>query len=566
MRWSGDDLRSVLDRLDTSTADDLEAETLEFKGRPRDRAQLKSWSVEAAVCLANAKGGTLVLGVKDRVRGRREAIVGVGSQGVAGLRRDIYDSTDPHILVEVEELSLPEGRLIAIHVPRGLPPHTTTAGLALIRIDKACVPLTGTLLSRLLASSGEVDLSAQPLDGVGVADLDQEAVAEGRRLLRGQPRLAELATAGVGELLDGLGLMDDGSVRMAGLLLFGAPAALRRHLPQHEVTLLRYRRSDRYDQRVDLRGPLLIDLARVEAFLDASIEVRTITPSGFAQLELPGLTWEVAREAVLNAVSHRDYFLREGTLISVHGDRVSVASPGGFIGGVTPENVLRHSPVHRNELLARALQQLGLVNRVGLGVDRIYEGLLRLGSVAPSYAADEGSVTLTLPQGGSDEFAAWAADYERTEGRLELDDLLVLRRLVGVGAIDRWAAAQELQLHEQSAAEHLASMRSRRLLVARGRGRTAAYSLPRPLSERLRGQAVTDADRPLEVEGVRLRVLELLRERGRLTNAQIRAFSGYSRQQVLALEKGLQHEGLIEMRGHGRGAHIVLATDAAATG
>lgn len=69
---------------------------------------------------------------------------------------------------------------------------------------------------------------------------------------------------------------------------------------------------------------------------------------------------------------------------------------------------------------------------------------------------------------------------------------------------------------------------------------------------------MTDADRPLETEGVRLRILELLKERGKLTNAEIRDFSGYTRQQVLAIEKALEQEGQIRLRGHGRGAYITL--------
>lgn len=111
-----------------------------------------------------------------------------------------------------------------------------------------------------------------------------------------------------------------------------------------------------------------------------------------------------------------------------------------------------------------------------------------------------------------------------------------------------------LQLGEAATATQLADMRRKTLLVARGRGRAAHYSLPRVLSDRLRGRALTDADRPLENEGVRLRVLALLQERERLTNGQIREFSGYSRAQVHALMRQLTAEGLIEMRGVGNGS------------
>lgn len=559
MRWKPQELLDELDKLDQGTADSIESETLEIKGKPRNRDELKGWLVDMAVCFANQRGGCLLVGITDRVKGRDRAIVGVGDIPFRGLERDVYSSTDPHILIEIEALTVPEGMLLAAHIPKGIPPHTTSAGVASIRVGDSCQPLTGTNLARMIASSGEVDLSATPVEGANVADLDSRAMGQVRELLRIQPGLADLAEQDDGPILEALSLANDSEISQAGLLLLGKEGAIARFIPQHEITILRYVSATRYDQRVDLRGPLILEFERIEDALAAATSLRTVHPKGFAQLEIPTLSWEVAREAILNAVAHRDYFPRQGIIVAIHSDHVEITSPGGFLGGIHPGNVLRHPPVHRNELLARALQRLGLVNRVGLGVDRIFEGLLRSGSRPPTYTADEISVSLTLPLGGSDELAAWVVEQERDAGRLSLDDLIVVRRLVDVGSIERISAAEQLQLNDADAANHLADMRRRGLLIARGRGRGVTYSLPRPLSERLRGKGVTDAERPLEDEGVRLRILELLKERGKLTNAEIRDFSGYSRQHVLAIEKSLEREGLIEMHGHGRGAFIALA-------
>jgi ATP-dependent DNA helicase RecG len=559
MRWNPEELLERLAGLEHGPADSLESETLEIKGKPRGREELKEWLVKGAVCLANQRGGCVLVGIKDGVRGRDRAIAGIGDASYRGLERDVYDTTDPHILIEVEELQTPEATLLAAHVPKGIPPHTTTGGKAWIRIEDHCVPLTGSAIARMISSAGGLDLSAAPADGATLDDLSAEALERGRDHLRRRPGLASLADEDDAALLSGLRLLAGSELTQAAILLFGTPAAIARFLPQHEITVLRYTGSTRFDRRQDLRGPLLLDLTRIEDELAAASSLRTVQPRGFAQLELPTIDWEVVREATLNAVAHRDYFLRQAILIALHEDRVEVSSPGGFVGGVGPTNILRHAPVHRNELLAQAFQQLGFVDRAGVGVDRIYERLLRAGARLPAFAADESSVSLSLPLGGSDEFAAWVVEHEAEGGELELDRLIVLRRLVDVGSLDRWSAAECLQLNEAAAGERLADMRSEGLLVARGRGRATSYELPRPLSERLRGRVVTDADHPLEAEGVRLRVLELLRERGRLTNAEIRDFSGYSRQQVLALEKQLEREGLVELRGHGRGAYVALA-------
>lgn len=561
MRWKAEELLKRLDRLETETANDIESEVLEIKGAPTDRGELKGWLTKNAVCLANQRGGCVLVGIADRTKGRKKAITGIGDVSYRGLERDVYDATDPHILIELEELHAPEGVLLMAHVPKGIPPHTTSSGRAWIRIDDGCVPLTGSTIARMVSSSGALDLSAAPAEGATLADLSPEALQKGREYLRRRPGLASLAEEEDGALLRGLRLMGGSELTQAAILLFGKPDAIAQFLPQHEITVLRYTSSTRFDRRLDLRGPLLLDLTRIENELAAASSLRTVQPRGFAQLELPTIDWEVAREATLNAVAHRDYFLRQAIILALHKDRVEVSSPGGFVGGVTPANILRHAPVHRNELLAETFQQLGFVDRAGVGVDRIYERLLRVGARLPTYSADESSVSLSLPLGGSDEFAAWVVEWDAENAELDLDRLIVLRRLVDVGSLDRWAAAECLQLSDDPAAERLAAMRREGLLVVRGRGRGTRYELSRPLSERLRGRGLTDADHPLEAEGVRLRVLELLRERSRLTNAEIRDFSGYSRQQVLALEKALEREGLIELHGHGRGAYITLAKE-----
>jgi ATP-dependent DNA helicase RecG len=550
-------LLPLLARLDGEPADALETETLEFKAWEADpRARARTLR-ETAVCLANAKGGTIVLGVADRARTRREAILGVSGYDVAAIRRAIYDGTDPHILVEVEELVVPEGTLLLVHVPRGLPPHTTTDGVAKVRVGKDCVPLTGRLLAQLMASGGQRDPTAEAPAGATESDLDPEALAELRRTVEREAQARELARLDDAALLRALGLvLRGGEVTLAGLLLVGSAEALQRYIPQHEITFLRYESATRYDQRRDLRGPLLPALRELERLLSVHNRVRTLQEPGFGQLEVPDLSWEVAREAVLNAVAHRDYFLRQGVLVALHRDLLEVVSPGGFAGGITPENVLRHPPVHRNELLARALQSIGLVNRVGLGVDRIYEGLLRLGKDLPRWEADETHVRLVISLETHAEMALFVEAERRRGAALDLDDLVVLRALLTRDRLDRGGAARALQLPEDEAARRLAAMRARGLLAVRGRGRSAAYDLRRDLGGRLRGGTTPDATRRLDVAEARARVLAALRERGRLTNADIRRLSGLSRAEAYRLVKSLETEGCVRFVGAGRGAAI----------
>jgi len=553
-----EEIRSFLKQLDGRYADELENETLEFKRWESNLKQLHKLLREEAVCLANARGGTIVLGVQDKSRTRKAAIQGVGEHDIPGLRRAIYDGTDPHLLVDIEELVEPEGTLLLVHVPKGLPPHTTTDGVSRIRVGSECKPLTGRMLAQLLASGGQRDFTAEIISGASSDGLDPNDIMALRRFIEQNSENKRLANMKDSELMAALALTADGKLTLAGVLLLGKESALSRIIPQHEVSFTRYSSQTRYDQRKDMRGSLLSVLKETEGLISINNRFKTVQEKGFRQLELPDLSWEVSREAILNAMTHRDYFVRQGIQIGLHRDRLEIVSPGGFIGGVTPENILRHPPVHRNELLARIFQTIGMVNRVGLGVDRMYEELLRLGKDLPRYSADESHVQLTIPLESHTEFALFVAEEQRQDRELLLDDLILLRRLVHVSSLDRWSAASALQMTEEEAVERLVRLREARYLVVRGRGRTATYDLRRDLADRLRGRGRVDAEILLDKEGIKLRILSLLRERKKLSNSEIQRFSSLNRSQVYRIVKGMEAEGKIHFQGRGRSAYIEL--------
>ena len=554
-----DQLKTQLDRLDGEPADSLESESLEFKSWNPDgsarKGQVRAIR-EAVVAFANARGGLLVLGVSDGKRTRAEAIHGVAHLDVTALRRDIYDGTEPHILVEINEIQEPEGRLLVIRVPPGMPPHTTTDGVARIRIGKDSKPLTGSNLANLVVSRGGRDLTGEILPDASFSDFDPAQFRRMRRLIRADADRSDLAEFDDRRLTQALGLTSERGITLAAVLLLGSRPALARFVPRHELVFSRARDSTGYDIRRDLRTPLLETLDEVRNLLDANLRVASIGPAGFQQLEIPDITWWIAREAVLNAVAHRDYFLQQSIHMSLFDGRVEITSPGGFIGGVTAQNVLRHPPVRRNPLLADVLQTIGLVNRLGLGVDRIYEESLSLGKDLPRYEADESHVKLVLPTRTHADFARFVQGTRGRGQNLSLDDLIVLRALLRRPVLDRWSASRLLQLSDKEAAEALISLSQRGFLVPEGRGRGTKYRLARRYSPLLQSQDAP-ADIWLDEESVRMRLLAILPERGRLTNAEIRRISGYSRSQVVRLMRSLREEGLVEVRGRGRGAHYV---------
>jgi ATP-dependent DNA helicase RecG len=558
VRHSIKEIRSLLQRLDSGPADLIESETLECKPWNSDAGRLREQIREIreyVVCFANSRGGALLLGIQDRKRTKAEAISGVGDLKIDVVRKAIYDGTDPHILADIEELIEPEGRLLIIHVPEGLGIHTTSEGVAKVRVGKDCQPLTGSMLAQRIAASGETDRTALPASRSTVADLDPDYIRQLQRTIATEGRKPELARLQPDELLGNIGLVHQGEVSLAAVLLLGRSPAMARWAPQHEVVFIRYATQTRADVRYNLKGPIILLVDRLRELLAAHLRIASLEAGGFGELSIPDLTWWAAREAILNALVHRDYYLRQSIYVELRPDRVEISSPGGFIGGISAENILRHPPVRRNPLLADALEAAGFVNRAGMGVDRIYEELLRMGKGLPRYQADETTVRLILPTKTHESFARFVAEETRKGRPLELDDLILLRVAADRGELDRWSAAERLQCVQEEAAERLMSLRERGYLVPRGRGRGTAYQFARGFSDLVRGRLATDDGIPFDQEAVRLRIQAILSERGRLTNAEVRRLSGYSRIQALRLMRRLQDEDLVSFVGLGRSAH-----------
>ena len=164
------ELSGLLDRLDGEPADTLESETLEFKSwdsrRQQRKTQIRSLR-ETVVAFAQRKGA-----VSSYLVWRTASGPGLTPSRASAISPQPVSVTismtvtEPHILVEIDELQEPEGRLLVVRVPRGLPPHTTTDGVARIRIGKDSKPLTGSTLAQLFMTRSGRDFTADPVPGV----------------------------------------------------------------------------------------------------------------------------------------------------------------------------------------------------------------------------------------------------------------------------------------------------------------------------------------------------------------------------------------------------------------
>lgn len=553
-------LREELSRLDGESADALETEQLEFKewmpGSENVKGQMRQLR-ETAVAFANASGGHIVLGVRDRKRTRADAIQNLDPLDKRNLQKSIYDGTEPHILVEVSELLEPEGRLYAVRVPKGMAVHTTMEGMAKVRIGRETRPLTGSSLRALVANRDAIDYTAEILPGLKLSNLDPGQILHLRDAIRENSTQAPLAELSDSELLEALKLTQDGKVTRAAALLLVRQGDPMFSVPERELILLRMHSDTGYSHRLDLGGPLLETLDRTREFIEASPRLYTVNVESYRQLEILDLNWTVVREAILNALTHRDYFQHQSSYMHLYATRAEFSSPGGFIGGVTSENILRHGSERRNPLLADVFQMLGFVNRAGMGVDRMYMELLLQGKGLPEYRDSGGSVQLVIPTEVNADFVRFIREEKQAARTLNLDDLIVLRGMTHRGSLNAREAGKMLHLPWQEAKPKLAELRDRGYLIPVGRGRWVSYRLAPIPARRLNVQLRSEDQNWVDTEELKLRLLHILRERGRLTNAEVRAISGYSRAQARGFMATLREEGQVALVSRGRAAHYV---------
>lgn len=560
------EVRALLTRLDEVEADALESQDLDFKEWPADDRHAIRLAVDMAVCMANGGGGTIVFGVRDRVVGRSQAILGVpATTDPHQLKRDIYERTAPKLTPEILEIPVPEGsgRLLLMQVHGGLPPYTTSAGAGTVRRGKDCVPLTGDLRDRLMVERGDSDVTAVTVTESVESLLSAAALERLRDMARQEQAPADMLRKSDLDLLGALEVLRDGRLTKAGLLIAGNADAIARHLPNYGWTHERMKSATVYVDRADGRDTrelaLPLALQAIEARINADNPITTVE-HGLHHFEFRAYPTVALREALLNALCHLDLRLASPVLVKQFPRKLEISNPGGLVGGITPANILHHPPLARNPLLVHALARLRLVNRSNLGIGRMFEAMLIEGKEPPLIVDEESAVRVVFKrQETSASFREFIADEGKAGRVLDVDHLLVLRYLLDHAETDTATAAELCQRRDAEMRDILDEMvQVYDYLERGGAGRGTWWRLKPALHRKLEGAGHAERDQRIDLDVAKTRVLNMLKQRQQrgqagLSNAEVREVTGYTRQQVNRLIHELEAES-VRMMGHGRGA------------
>lgn len=519
--------------------------------------------IETAVCLANGQGGMLLIGVEDDGR-----ITGLHSRHrthPAALAAFVANRTVPPVTVEAEFVDLPEGTVAVLVVPAVRQPVSTSEGRLLIRYRDThnrpgCRPLYAYELTNWLAERGQADASALIVPDATWDDFDSLEFARLRRMVqenRGDAALLDLADE---EIARALGLVrdEDGMPipTLAGLLLVGKELALRDHVPTHEVAFQVLRGTD-VSVNEFRRWPLLRTLEWVLESFQVRNEERELN-IGLFRIGVPAYDRRGFREAVNNALIHRDYTQLGAIHIQMQDDRIRISSPGGFVQGVRPDNLLITEPRPRNPRLADAFKRIGLVERIGRGVAIIYSGQLRNGRLPPDYGlSTEAGVTVVLPGGPADlNFVQLVVTEEnRRQRAFGVSELLVLAHLWRERTVDTLTAANLIQRDETQTRSILEGLVETGLVEGRGAKRGRTYLLSAAVYRTLGQPAAYVRARGFEREQMEQMILQYVRAHGSITRRDVVELCRISENQAGYVLRKLVEQDQLCLAGKGRSAH-----------
>lgn len=430
------------------------------------------------IALCNEKGGTIVIGMEDkyphRVVGTRQSENAVGE-----LESSIYRDTGirPLVYELYEDETVKRGRVLVIEVPpRPIGRVYKFEDVALMRVGEELKPMSDECYCRIIQEQ-EPDFSQQICEGVEIGDLDDVAIDVMRQKYAKKQKNPMFLSLSREQILTDLDLVVDGQVTNGAVLLLGRETVLKRVLPQAAV-MVEYRAAESqitFENRTVYRKPfyLMID----ELWHDINLRNGSIpVHEGPYIFSVPYFNEEVIREAINNAIAHRDYRRASETVVKLYPQKMTIINPGGFPHGVTKENIITVPSTPRNRLLADVLSKTGVVERSGQGVDKIYYDTLSEGKEEPDYSnSDDFKVELTISGAMHDRgFALFIESVQKDlpdAEKLSVFDIYTLSKIrdgVSANSLDR---------------KIVAGLLNRKLVEKRGRTRRTVFILCRDYYE-----------------------------------------------------------------------------------
>lgn len=351
---------------------------------------------ETLVAFANADGGTVVLGM--------------GADGKLGdvlVEEDASDALQaalrlcrPPVRTSWSHQPVAGGAVVVLQVDRAAEAHSLWDGRILVRKGTENRPVEGAEIAQLLVNRPQGDFELQEVAGATREDLDEEVIDT--YLEKRQERNPRAMPLPKDKLLQQIGALTEERVpTVSGLLLFGKEPQL--FMPQSRAIFVRFADTQPrgpggsfgYGRREEFIGPLPKIIDRAWRVIWEEMDKRSVV-RGLHRHEETEYPASSVREALVNAVAHRDYRLTGRSIeIRMYTDRLEVTSPGGLPAHITLDNIVEEH-YSRNPRIVNGLYQWGYIEELGLGVDRMIEDMVNAGHMPPKFEAKSHRFTVIL--------------------------------------------------------------------------------------------------------------------------------------------------------------------------
>lgn len=531
----------------------------EFKSwnKVSDMKKRINLAVDELIAFANNKGGTLYFGVEDN----GEVTGCDGNYDLQNIIESIYEKTRPSIFVDPEEIEYNGKKVIALTVASDGITHATTDGRCLKKLGKNSKPFYPDEMSNRYSEIQSSDFSGRILSDSTEDDINKLEVYKLKEKLKARNPESTLADMEDIAFLRDLALVksDSGNIKLtvAGLLFVGKEQAINRLLPQAEVIYLHYSESnlEEYDARLDMKAPIISVIDRLSEKIQDSNRIVNVQV-GLFRLEIVDFPEKVFQEALLNALSHRDYQSQGAVYVKHYPDKIVIENPGAFLDGITENNIITHPSVPRNKLIAETLQHLKYVQRTGQGVDIIFREMISSGKPFPEYKSYNDAVSLTIYSAIDDiDFVKFISNEENELSRsFSLSELMILRYLKDNRKITMSEAESLIQEARDQAQNACNNLKRYGLIELSGN----EYMLTAKIYDELKNSVDYTKDKAIQYIKAREMILEYIRDRGFINNELVRELCGFSQKQARIILQRMRKENLIELSEKGRYAKYII--------
>ena len=537
-----------------------ESLTIEFKS---DLKKLPdSDLLDAVVGITNTDGGTLFLGVEDdgTITGVHE--IHADEVGVTAL---IANKTVPAVSVRAEIIEEEQHEVLQIEIPMSRAIVATSDGKILrrrLKVDGTPenVPMYPYEINTRLSELSLLDFSAQILNGAVMDDLDPNERVRLRQIIKlrkGDKSLLDLDDEELDKALQ-LAKEDKGELRptVTGMLLIGKEERIKELMPTAKASFqvlegTQVRLNEQFSK------PLLATFELFENYMKAWNPEREME-HGLFRLPIPEFSEAAFREGLVNAFCHRDYSILQMVRVAIEDEGLTISSPGGFIDGVNFNNLLTVEPHGRNQTLADALKRIGLAERTGRGIDRIFEGSIVFGRPLPDYSeSTERYVKLFIQRSEPDmAFTKMVSSAEEKMGRaLPINSLLILSALQRQKRLTLQELADEIHISESRVKANVEKLIESGLVEATGAGKTRSYILSAKIYREQDNMAGYVRQTGIDKMRYEELVLKLAKQQnGYITRDDVKELLNLTGSQAYRVLRKLADENKLQLIGKGKGA------------